>query len=95
MPSQRLVRRQRRAWARALTVAPACVFALGMGLSRVYLGHHWLTDVLGAWTIGLAWLVVVITAHSLFITGDDVRGSGPGHSCADDGGRAAAVVGAS
>ncbi len=39
-----------------------------MGLSRVYLGHHWLTDVLVAWSLALAWLGVVITAHRLFIT---------------------------
>jgi membrane-associated phospholipid phosphatase len=63
-----LVRRQGRASTRAATIALAALFALTMGLSRVYLGHHWLTDVLGAWMLGLAWLVVVITSHRLFIT---------------------------
>jgi len=63
-----LVRRQRTAWARALTITLASAFAVTMGLSRVYLGHHWLTDVLVAWTLALAWLAVVITAHRLFIT---------------------------
>lgn len=48
-----------------LTVAIAAAFAFAVGLSRVYLGHHWFTDVLVAWTLGLAWLAVVITAHRL------------------------------
>ena len=51
--------------AKVLTVLAAVVFAGAMGLSRVYLGHHWFTDVLVAWTLGLAWLAVVITAHRL------------------------------
>jgi membrane-associated phospholipid phosphatase len=63
-----LVRRQARAWVRALTVTLAVVFAVTMGLTRVYLGHHWLTDVLVAWALALAWLAVVITAHRLFLT---------------------------
>lgn len=63
-----LVRRQHRTWARVVTVACAAAFAFLMGLSRVYLGLHWLTDVLVAWALGLAWLVTVITAHRLFLT---------------------------
>jgi membrane-associated phospholipid phosphatase len=71
-----LVRRQRAAWARALTVTLASAFAVMMGLSRVYLGHHWLTDILVAWTLALAWLTIVITAHRLFITVRRRRNSG-------------------
>lgn len=63
-----LVRKQRTARARALTISLASAFAVTIGLSRVYLGHHWLTDVLVAWSLALAWLAVVITAHRLFLT---------------------------
>ncbi|MCX8456344.1 phosphatase PAP2 family protein [Paenarthrobacter ureafaciens] len=54
--------------ARILTIVIASVFSLTMGLSRVYLGHHWLTDVLAAWALGIAWLSLVIMAHRLYLT---------------------------
>ena len=54
--------------ARAATVTIGVLYVAAMGLSRVYLGHHWLTDVLAAWCLGIAWLTVVITAHRLWLT---------------------------
>lgn len=51
--------------ARIVTVVLAAVFIAAVGLSRVYLGHHWLTDVLVAWFLGLAWLAILITVHQL------------------------------
>ncbi len=56
-----------RRW-RVAAVVVAVALAMAMGLSRVYLGHHWLTDVLVGWTIGSAWLIIVVTAHRLALT---------------------------
>lgn len=53
--------------ARVLTVVVAFSWAVAIGLSRVFLGHHWLTDVMFGWLIGLAWLGVVLTAHRLYL----------------------------
>jgi undecaprenyl-diphosphatase len=63
-----IILRLKTARRRVMTAAVAVVFAVTMGLSRVYLGHHWLTDVLAAWTLGAAWLAIVITAHRLYLT---------------------------
>ncbi|MET0806111.1 MAG: phosphatase PAP2 family protein [Lacisediminihabitans sp.] len=68
-----LIIRQKSTGARVLTVTIAAVFAVTIGLSRVFLGHHWFTDVLGAWVLGAAWLSLVITAHRLYLT---ARGAG-------------------
>jgi undecaprenyl-diphosphatase len=62
-----LLHLQRRA-ARALAVVLAAGWAVSIGLSRVFLGHHWLTDVMVGWVIGLGWLALVVTAHRLFLT---------------------------
>ncbi|MBA3234182.1 MAG: phosphatase PAP2 family protein, partial [Propionibacteriales bacterium] len=53
---------------RVAVVGVAVVFGLAMAASRVYLGHHWLTDVLVALTLGSAWLIVVVTGHRLALT---------------------------
>ena len=63
-----VLRRLESRLARVVTVVLAAGWAVAIGLSRVFLGHHWLTDVMFGWVVGLAWLFCVITAHRLFLT---------------------------
>ena len=52
--------------ARVGLIAAGAIFIVAMGMSRVYLGHHWMTDVIVGWVLGLAWVGMVILAHRLF-----------------------------
>ena len=65
---------------RAVTAAAvvAGCYAVLMGLSRVYLAAHWLTDVAAGWTVGLAWAAAVVLAHRVWLTVQDVRRSRAG-----------------
>ena len=38
-----------------------------MAASRVYLDHHWATDVIAGWALGAAWLALVLTAHRMYL----------------------------
>ena len=49
-----------RTWARALAAVVGPLVILAVGLSRVYLNVHYLTDVVAGWLAGAAWLVAVL-----------------------------------
>lgn len=44
---------------RGFVIGIAIALTVMVGLSRVYLGVHWPSDVLGGWTLGALWVVMV------------------------------------
>ena len=58
-----LLARGLRSWRRVAVVAGLLTVVVAVGASRVYLGYHWVSDVLGSWTLGVLWLSAVVTAE--------------------------------
>ncbi len=48
---------------RPVVVGILPLVVLLIGLSRMYIGEHWATDVVGGWLFGGAWLLVLVAAH--------------------------------
>jgi undecaprenyl-diphosphatase len=44
----------------------AGLLAVAIGWSRVYLGVHWLSDVVAGWALGLSWLAVLISGLATY-----------------------------
>ena len=59
-----LLARQGLSWkAQTRLSAAAFIFSLSIGFSRIFLGVHYLTDVLGGWAVGMFWLAVCVLLH--------------------------------
>lgn len=57
-----------RGWVRVVAVVAASLWIVAMGLSRVYLGHHWPSDVALGWSLGLTWLVITALVHQAWLS---------------------------
>jgi undecaprenyl-diphosphatase len=69
--------RRRRLVTSLLATLPALI-----GLSRIYLGAHWFSDVIGGWTVGIFFLLLFAEAYK-FLATDELEGSRPGAAAPD------------
>jgi undecaprenyl-diphosphatase len=52
-----IARGQERRRVKAYVIGIAAILTLAVGISRVYLGVHWPTDVLAGWALGSGWAI--------------------------------------
>lgn len=60
----RIFARGQARWARLAIWTLAVLLVLGVGFSRIYLGVHWLSDVVGGYVLGAFWLLVLAAASA-------------------------------
>ena len=56
-------RHMRYAWERVTVSVVAVALILGIGLSRIYLGEHYPSDVAAGYLVGCTWLMIVMLAE--------------------------------
>lgn len=67
-----LVRRQAPLW-RSAVITVTVIWVALTGFARLYLGESWLADLLGGWSLGLAWFAVLAGTYTYQRVRDDVQ----------------------
>ena len=57
-----------RRWLRVVVVLAAVVAVVLIGVSRLYLGVHWATDIIGGWLTGVGWLLLCVSVRDVWTT---------------------------
>ena len=70
-----VVSSKRVGWHRRMIFVLAASLTLLIGISRIYLGVHYPSDVVGGWAAGLAWLAVCVTGYQLVTGRSTLRNS--------------------
>ena len=59
----------KRSWQRTTALVALAVPICLVGISRIHLGHHWASDVLGGYAFGTAYLLLLVEAYRLLVIG--------------------------
>lgn len=54
-------------WERWITITICAPLIVLIGPSRVYLGEHWVSDVIGSYIIGTLWLIILILLYKIVL----------------------------
>jgi undecaprenyl-diphosphatase len=54
---------------KAVALLACAIYAFSVGVSRIYLGVHWPSDVLAAWLLGTAWITGATVTQRLILAG--------------------------
>lgn len=57
----------KRSWRRTGVLSVFALLVGLVGLSRIHLGHHWASDVLGGYALGTAYLLLLVEAYRLLV----------------------------
>jgi undecaprenyl-diphosphatase len=60
-------------WKKWATISVCAALIVLIGPSRIYLGEHWVSDVVGSYIIGTFWLIILILLYKMVLfrrTGD-------------------------